>query len=111
MGLVLTDIQEVGLSITPINAAGNPAPIDGTPAWGVSDPTLATVAVSADGLSVVVSTTGKLGSFQVNVSADADMGTGVKPIAGTLDVQVIASEATSVGIVAGVPTDKVVAAP
>ena len=104
--LVLTDIQQVGIAIAPKSAAGNPASIDGSPVWNSSDETVVTVVVAADGMSADVITTGKLGTVQVNVSADADMGGGVKSIAGTLDIEVKASEAVILEINAGTPTDK-----
>ena len=106
MSLVLTDIQKVELSISPTNAAGNPAPIDGAVSWSVSDPSIGGLTVSEDGLSAEFATTGKLGSCQVNVSADADVGEGVTSITGVLEVTITASQATSLGIAAGLPVAK-----
>jgi hypothetical protein len=106
MSLVLTDIQEVTLSVAPVSAAGNPAPVEGPPVWSVSDPTVGAVTVAADGLSAKFVTTGKLGLCQVNVSADADLGPGVKTITGVLEVEVVASEAANLGVTAGTPADK-----
>lgn len=106
MALILTDVQKVELSINPTSAAGNPAPVDGAPVWTSSDETVLTVTASEDGLSAVAVTTGKLGKAQVNVSADADMGEGVKTITGVLDVEVRVSEAVSLAVTAGTPTDK-----
>lgn len=106
MKLVLTDIQQVELSIAPVDAAGNPAPVDGVPTWDVSDPTLGTLTVATNGLSAMFVTSGKLGSGQINVSADADMGEGVKTITGVQEIEITASEATSLGITAGTPTNK-----
>jgi len=106
MRLVLTDIQQVVLDIKPVTAAGNPAPVDGTPTWDLSDQTLGTLNVAADGLSATFVTSGKLGSAQINVTADADMGEGVKTISGMLEFEVVASEAASLGISAGTPTNK-----
>lgn len=106
MALVLTDIQKVSLSITPTSAAGNPAPVDGAPVWTSSDESVLTVTASADGLSAEAVTTGKLGVAQVSVSADADLGEGVTTITGVLDVEVKASEAVSLAVSAGTPTNK-----
>jgi hypothetical protein len=106
MALVLTDIQKVELSISPSSAAGNPALVDGAPVWETSDPTVVTLDVATDGLSAVAVTTGKLGSARVSVTADADLGTGVKTLSGVLDVEVKASEAVSLAVSAGTPTDK-----
>lgn len=104
--LVLTDIQEATLSVAFVDAAGNPAVVDGAPAWAVSDAALLSITPAADGMSAVVSANGPLGTGQVSVSADADMGAGVTTIAGTLDIEVLASAAVSIAISAGTPTDK-----
>src|SRR6266478_125156 len=79
--LQLTDTQKCTLSIAPVDAKGNPAPVDGAPSWSVSDPALLDVAPAADGLSAVVTAKGPLGAGQVNVQADADLGAGVVTIA------------------------------
>lgn len=104
--LVLTDVQKVSLSISPVSAAGNPASIDGVPTWSTSDDTVLTLEVAEDGLSAVAFTTGKLGTAQVSVVADADLGEGVKELTGVLDVEVKASEAVSLELNAGTPENK-----
>jgi hypothetical protein len=101
--LQLTDVQSCSLSVQPIDAKGNPAPVDGPPSWSVSDPTILSIVPSADGLSASISAVGLLGNCQVNVSADADMGAGTVTISGSLDVTVVASQAASLNIGAGVP--------
>lgn len=104
--LVLTDVQKVALAIAPKSAAGNPAQVDGAPVWSSSDETILTLTVAPDGLSAEAVTTGKLGTVQVNVSADADLGEGAKTITGVLDIEVKASEAVSLDVSAGTPSDK-----
>jgi hypothetical protein len=103
MALILTDVQKVGLSIAPVDAKGNPAPVDGVPTWGTSDASILTVTPAADGMSAEALAVGPVGTAQVNVSADADLGTGITTITGTLDVQVTASQATALDITAGTP--------
>jgi len=104
--LVLTDAQKVTLKVNPVSKAGNPAPVDGAPKWSVSDETVLTLVVAADGLSCDVVTTGKLGSSQVAVVADADLGEGVTELTATLDVDVKASAAVNLGLDVGTPTDR-----
>jgi hypothetical protein len=104
--LQLTDIQKCDLSIQIVDAKGNAAPVDGAPVWSSSDESVATVAAAADGMSAVVTAAGALGTCQVNVGADADLGTGVTTITGTLDVSVVASQATTVTINTGTPTNQ-----
>lgn len=97
--------QTLPLSIKPVDAKGNPATVDGAPQWSVSDPTLATITPAADGLSAVLVPLGPLGSLAVQVSADGDLGEGVKTIVGTAAVDLIGGDAVSVEIVAGTPID------
>lgn len=106
MALVMTDIQQVALSIQPVSQAGNPAPVDGIPTWDVSNPAVGTLTVAPDGMSAMFVTSGSLGDTQVSVSADADLGAGITTITGTLDISVLASQATTLGINAGTPVAK-----
>lgn len=104
--LQLTDVQKCTLTIAPVDAAGNPATLDGAPAWTSSNPTVLDVVAGADGLTAVVTALGPLGDSQVSVSADARVGPDVVTLTGTLDVNVAASEATTLGITAGTPEAK-----
>jgi hypothetical protein len=104
--LILTNTQEVDLAIKPVDAKGNPAQVDGKPAWLSTDATKVTVVPSADGLSCVVKAANN-GSAQVKVTADADLGTGVRTLTGLLDVQVVSGGAVSIGIVTGTPREQV----
>ena len=104
--LILTDVQKVKLKVNPVSKAGNPATVDGAPKWSVSDETILTLAVSEDGLGAEVVSTGKLGTAQVSVVADADLGDGVTELTGTLDVEVKASAAVTLGLAVGTPEDK-----
>lgn len=89
------------LSIEIKDKFGNMAKVDGAPAWAVTDASLATVEVAADGLSAVLKPVGAVGSFKVQVSADADLGEGVKAILGELDIELLSGEAVAVALVAG----------
>ena len=102
----LTDVQEARATIAPKDRAGNDAPVDGTPTWASSDESLVTVTPAEDGMSADVITVGPLGTAQVTVTADADLGDGVTSLTGTLDVEVIASEASSLNVSVGTPTDR-----
>lgn len=80
---------------------GNAANVDGKPVWAVTDETLAGVEVSEDGKSAVLKPKGLVGSLKVQVSADADLGEGVKSIVGELSVDLLPGEAVTVEIKAG----------
>jgi hypothetical protein len=105
MALTLSVVQQVTLSIHPVDARGNSAPIDGVPVWSVSDPTIATLTPTDDGLSAtLVALT--IGHEQVTVSADARLGSDVSTISGVLEVDVVAAEAVTLGITAGEPENQ-----
>jgi hypothetical protein len=106
--LILTDTQEVDLAIKPLDRKGKPAQVDGVPEWTSSDPTIAKLTPSEDGLSAVVVATDNLGSVQIRVMADADLGEGVEPITGVLDLEIAGGKAVSLGIIAGTPREQVV---
>lgn len=84
----MTNSQKATATITPVDKPGNPAPIDGVPIWASSDETIVTVEPAADGLSAVVKAVGPLGTAKVSVTGDADLSGEVKPIFGTLDVEI-----------------------
>jgi hypothetical protein len=106
--LVLTDTQEVDLAIKPLDRKGRLAQVDGVPEWTSSDPTIAKVTPSEDGLSAVVAATDNLGSVQIRVTADADLGEGVELITGILDLEIAGGKAVSLGIIAGTPKEQAV---
>lgn len=96
--LILTTDQLVELAIAYEDASGNPATVDGAPTWSVSDENLGTLEVDEDGLGATLITVGSVGSFQVNVTADADLGEGVRQLVTTLEVEVVGGEAV-VGVI------------
>jgi len=94
MSLVLANDHKVTASIMPVDSKGNPAAIDGLASWTSSATDIVTVQnVSADSLSAEVVPGSALGTAQINVTADADLGSGITTINGILDVQVVAGQA------------------
>lgn len=102
----LTDTQQVVATLSPVDARGNAAKVDGVPAWETSDATIATVEAGPDDRSVTIRATGPTGSCRVSVTADADLGEGVVPIVGVLDITVIAGAAVTVDISVGAPSEQ-----
>lgn len=92
----IQDNQTLSVSIAAQDAKRNPAPLDPTavPSWSVDQPSLASVAPSADGLSCVVTPSGALGSFNVQCSIPAV--NSESALQGSLPVQVIASAASQI---------------
>lgn len=103
--LALLDNQHCPLAIQAVDAAGQPTTLPaGAVTWTSSNPSVATVTPSADGMSADVAATGTaLGTAQVAVSADLGGG---NVLTGTLDVTVGAGAAASIQIVPGTPVAK-----
>jgi hypothetical protein len=104
--MIITDTQQVDLAIKPVDKKGNPGQVDGVPAWTSSNPAVATVEPASDGLSATVKAATALGTTQISVTADADLGAGVTPIVGTVDIEVVGGQAVSLSIVAGTPAEQ-----
>ena len=84
------------------DAAGNPATIDpaALPVWAITDPSLATLTPSADGLSCAVQPSGKLGTATIQFSIPA---VDDEPaIQASDDLTIIASVATQ-AVLVGTP--------
>lgn len=103
MFLKVTQSLPVSLSIT--DKKGNAAKVDGAPVWAVTDESLASLSVAEDGMSATLTPIGPIGSFSVQVKADADLGEGVKEIIGELAVELSAGDAEVIALSAGQPSD------
>lgn len=78
-----------------VDAKGNAAIVDGVPVWKSSDESVATVVASEDGLSATITPIGPIGTAQISVEADADLGEGVKPVITLVDLEVVGGEAVA----------------
>lgn len=81
-------------AVSYVDAKGNPAQVEGAPVWSSSDPSIVDVVPSADGFSATV-TPGAVGTAQIKVEADADLGAGVVPVIALVDVEVVAGQAVA----------------
>ena len=99
--VTLTTEEQVLLHAQPVTAAGNPAGIDGSVTWTVTDPALVTLI--PNGFECLVVTSGPLGAATITAEGDADLGAGVSLIQGTFQVEVIAPAAASITITADAP--------
>lgn len=97
--------QKLPLSISIVDAGGNPALVDGLPVWSLSDPSMGSFVVSPGGMSAEFQPSGPLGDVEIQVKADADLGAGVREILGNLPVSIAAGDAVSIQIAAGSPID------
>jgi hypothetical protein len=103
--MVITATQQVVASIQPVDKKGNPARVDGAPVWA-GDDALLTVVPEADGLSATIIAKGPLGHAQVVVTADADLGEGIVPLTGVLEVDIVGGQAVSLSIATAEPTEQ-----
>jgi hypothetical protein len=104
--LILPITKQVTASIQPVDAKGNPAQIDGMASWSSSNPQIANITnVSSDSLKADIVPAGTLGTCQINVQADADLGSGTKSITGLLDLTTVAGEAVGFTISTSEPQD------
>lgn len=93
--------QQFSVSIQPQDKRGQAARIDGVPVWASSDETILQVLPSEDGLTATVKAVGPTGDAKVTATADADLGEGVTPITGFIDVTVIGGDAVLVSLIPG----------
>jgi hypothetical protein len=97
----ITTTQQFSLTLAPKDRRGKPAPVQpGSIVWASSDESIVTVTPDETGLKALVVAQG-VGSANVNVSADADLGDGVSTIVGSEGVTVSLGQAVSVGLEVG----------
>ncbi len=101
MPATLSTVQHLPVSVEIHDAEGQPALVDGMPVW-TSDPVGLLVAPAADGMSAVL-TSDVVGTYTVTVTADADLGAGVVPLARSLTVNVVPAQASDIVFTVGVP--------
>ena len=106
MSFTLTDSQQVNAKVAFVDKKGNPANVDGVPQWSVDNPNLLNITPAADGMSCLIAAVGPLGSGNVTVKADADLGAGVTEIIGTAQIDVVGGAANTVAINFDQPTDQ-----
>jgi hypothetical protein len=106
MATAISTTQQVQLSAKFSDRRGRPAQVDGRPEWSTDKSDVLMLSPTDDGLSCVVAAAGPLGTARVTMTADADLGDGVKPLIGFLDVEVTPGEATVVEVTAGSPEEQ-----
>lgn len=105
MATTLTDTQQFTLTIKPESKPGHPAAVEaGSVVW--TGPPFVSITPAADGMSALVKALTVGANDNISVSADADLGAGVVTISGTYEVQVIASQATTIGFEASAPEEQ-----
>lgn len=91
----LPDDKVANATIAYVDAKDNAAQVEGAPVWTSSDAAILSVVAAADGMSAVISPVGPLGTAQVKIEADADLGAGVTPVITLGDFEVVAGSAVT----------------
>lgn len=106
MAFQMSNSQFTTLHVKFVDKKGQPAPVDGPPQWSTDNSDVLALALATDGMSCTISSIGPIGAATVTLQADADLGAGVTPIIGTLDVTITGGTAVSVTIDADPPTEQ-----
>jgi hypothetical protein len=104
--LILTAVQQAKYTVSFVDQRGNPAPVEGIPIWAAQDAAILTLEADADGMGCLVKAVGLVGTSQVSVQADADLGEGTVLVVATDSVQVVAAMAVGASMSAGTPEDQ-----
>ena len=92
----VTSGSRYSLAVTWEDADGQPAKVDGKTTWTSSDPAKATVTAGTGNSQIATLVSlGPTGNVQIQASADADMGDGMKPVTSVMDITIIGGEAES----------------
>jgi len=97
MAYKLPDDKKIKVQVSYVDAKGNPAKVeDGSIVWSSSDDSIVTVTQDAiDPATAWVAAVGPLGQAQASVTADADLGDGVRELVTMLDVEIVSGEAVA----------------
>lgn len=106
MAVTMDTAQQCPVSIVVVDRKGKPVGTDGPPTWLASNTDVVALTPSADGLSCTVVAVGIPGTATVQVTADADLGSGVVNLVGTIDFEITPTQGTAIQITAGTPVDQ-----
>jgi hypothetical protein len=96
MAYKLPNDKMIAVQVAYVDSKGNPAMVDGDVSWDTSDANIAIVESNAgDSTQAVVTPVGPIGQVQITATADADLGSGVREIITTMDVEIVAGEAVA----------------
>lgn len=102
----LTNEQEMDFTLSPTTSAGKSARIDGVPSYRVVSGQT-TVVPAADGMSAVFRSPDDLEEeYDVEITADADLGDGVAPVTLNIHGRILSARAALLGGTFGTPRVK-----
>ncbi len=106
MAVTMDTDQQFPVTIQIVDRKGKPAATDGVPVWLSDNTDVLALAPSADGLTCDVMAVGIPGTAKVQVTADADLGSGVEALVGVLDVSVTPAPAVAITMTPGTVVDQ-----
>jgi hypothetical protein len=101
----LTNTQQVNVEIRAKNRRGGPAGLQ-SPEWSTDNSDVLRLEPHADGQSCRIVAAGPIGTANVTMQADADLGDGVQPVVGTLSFDITPGTATVIDLVPGPPEEQ-----
>lgn len=103
--ILISNEQQVRVTLAPKTATGRPAALDGKPTWEIVSGE-STIDVDEDGKSALLVSSDDPGDTQILVKADADLGEGVEEISDIIKLTVQGARAASLGLTVGTPEAK-----
>lgn len=103
-GFVMTDSQQVNITVKFVDKKGNAATVPNPPTWAVDNTELLAVTPAADGMSADVVAVGPLGDGTVSVKALDNSGNTVA--SGSLAVTITGGGATTATLTPSTPTEQ-----
>lgn len=105
----MNDSQQATVHLKPKTKSGKPAPVEaGSVLW--TGPSFVAITPSADGMDAAVVAIG-VGSDNISVSADADLGAGVVTLSKSFPCIVVPSQAETLDVIEDPPVEQVAAGP
>lgn len=104
MQVTINNEQKFRVTLAPVTSSGKPALVEGEPGWSVESGD-ATVEIEPGGMSAFI-VSGNLGNSVIKVSADADLGPGVRTLEDSIELTVTVAEAAALGLVVEPPINK-----
>ncbi len=101
----ITNEQKIKATLNITTQGGKPAQVDGKPTWTVVSGE-GGIVVADDGMSADLISTDLPGETVYLVEADADLGTGTRPIADTIKIITQGAQAENLGLSLGNPEPK-----
>lgn len=103
-GFIDLDQASISSALDLRNKAGEQVTPDTPPVWTLGNPTVASVAVAADGMSAVF-TPLAVGTTSVNVTLDAELGEGVREMVLSGELEVTPGDIATGEVTFGSPVD------